>query len=236
MTMTLYIVGDSTAALKGAIEKPMTGWGEYLQQHLDPAIRVDNRAINGRSTRSFIAEGRWAAVENELQPGDYVFIQFGHNDQKQEDPSRFADPAPGGDYRANLKRFIESARSRGAIPVLLTSVSRRRFTAEGLPDPDAVGPYPEAMRETAREAGVPLLDLFAASQQLYLRMGQEESKHLFMHLPVGSHPNYPDGIADDTHFSDRGAREIAALAAEAIRQCEALPGLHPLLRNLAPTS
>ncbi|MET3847110.1 rhamnogalacturonan acetylesterase [Paenibacillus sp. OAE614] len=236
MTMTLYIVGDSTAALKGAIEKPMTGWGEYLQQHLDPAIRVDNRAINGRSTRSFIAEGRWAAVENELQPGDYVFIQFGHNDQKQEDPSRFADPAPGGEYRTNLKRFIESSRSRGAIPVLLTSVSRRRFTAEGLPDPDAVGPYPEAMRETARETGAPLLDLFAASQQLYHRMGQEESKHLFMHLPAGSHPNYPDGTDDDTHFSDRGAREIAGLAAETIRQCEALPGLHPLLRNLAPTS
>lgn len=231
MKITVFIAGDSTAALKGAAEKPMTGWGEYLQDYFDSSVRVDNRAVNGRSSKSFLDEGRLADIERDLRPGDYLFIQFGHNDGKQEDPSRYADPEEA--YPGNLKRFIASARQRGGTPVLLTSVSRRRFLADGSPDPEAVGAYPEAMRQAAAEAGTPLLDIFAASQQLYRALGEEGSRHLFMHLPEGAHPNYPDGIRDDTHFSDTGARHIARLVAKAIKHSLSLPDLKPHLSGLA---
>lgn len=229
MSCTLFIAGDSTAAIKGAAEKPMTGWGEYLQGYFSPSIRIDNRAINGRSTRSFLAERRLEAIDKEMQAGDYLFIQFGHNDSKLEDPLRYADPDV--EYRANLKRFIATASRRGGTPVLLTSVSRRRFLADGTPDPLAVGEYPEAMRQVAAETGTPLLDIFAASQQLYRALGLDGTRHLFMHLPQQAHPNYPDGISDDTHFSDVGARQIARLVAVAIGQCDALPGLRLHLRS-----
>lgn len=221
MTQTLFIAGDSTAALKGASEKPMTGWGEYLQSYFGTLIQVDNRAINGRSTKSFIAEGRLDAIKKDFQAGDFLFIQFGHNDEKKEDPSRYTDPET--DYRFNLIHFIESARQLGGIPVLLTSVSRRRFTPDGQLDPLAVGPYPAVMRQVAEETQTALLDIFTASQQLYLSLGEEESKILFMHLTEQEHPNYPNGLTDDTHFSKEGARQIAKLVIQAITQSTMLP-------------
>ncbi|MDF9840611.1 MULTISPECIES: rhamnogalacturonan acetylesterase [unclassified Paenibacillus] len=226
---TLYIAGDSTAALKGAEAKPMAGWGEYLQAHFGPEVIIDNRAINGRSTKSFLEQGRLADIEKDFQPGDYLLIQFGHNDGKHDDPLRFTDPDT--EYRHNLRLYIESARSRGGSPVLLTSVSRRLFTADGEPDPLALGAYPAAMRAVAEETETPLLDIFAASQQLYRKLGIQGSQHLLMHLPPGQHPNYPDGITDDTHFSSEGAKRIAALVAVAIRQCRALAALHPHLHQ-----
>ncbi|WP_232380905.1 GDSL-type esterase/lipase family protein [Paenibacillus tianjinensis] len=113
MLPTLYIAGDSTAALKGAEAKPMARWGEYLQKHFSPDIIIDNRAINGRSTKSFLAEGRLADIEKDFRPGDYLLIQFGHNDEKQEDPFRYTDPDTG--YKQNLQQYIESARSRADI-------------------------------------------------------------------------------------------------------------------------
>ncbi|MFB9326214.1 rhamnogalacturonan acetylesterase [Paenibacillus aurantiacus] len=221
--LNLYIAGDSTAAQKGGGEKPMAGWGEFLPFRFRSGVTVRNWAINGRSTKSFIAEGRLAAIAREIVPGDYWFIQFGHNDGKREDPSRYCDQ---DDYRANLSRFVTAAREAGAIPVLLTPVSRRRFAPDGSPDPLAVGPYPEAMREAAAELDVPLLDLFARSQQLYAETGVEASKSLFVHLAPGEHPNYPDGLTDDTHFSELGAQAIARLAADEIR-------CHPALGALA---
>lgn len=136
----------------------MAGWGEYLQQYVSRKVRIENRAINGRSTRSFLAEGRLTDMERDFIPGDFLLIQFGHNDQKLEDPLRYTEPHT--EYRRNLQVFIDSARSRGSFPVLLTSVSRRRFTRDGEPDPQAVGLYPQVMREVAVETGTPLLDIF----------------------------------------------------------------------------
>ncbi|WP_410767782.1 rhamnogalacturonan acetylesterase [Fontibacillus sp. BL9] len=231
MTCTLFIAGDSTAAIKGASEKPMTGWGEYLQDYFGSSLTVDNRAVNGRSTKSFLAERRLAAIEKDLQAGDYLFIQFGHNDGKLEDPLRYA--APDAEYRENLARFIESARRKGGTPVLLTSVSRRRFLDGGNPDPLAVGEYPEVMRQVAVDTGTALLDIFAASQQLYRALGVDGTRHLFMHLPEQAHPNYPDGLSDDTHFSDVGARHIARLVAQAIQQSPTLPELKRHLKGTA---
>jgi lysophospholipase L1-like esterase len=223
MTHTLYIAGDSTAALKGAGEKPMAGWGEYLQDYFQPSIHVNNCAINGRSTKSFLTEGRLDAINKEFQSGDYLFIQFGHNDEKKEDPSRYTHPDT--EYRQYLNQYIESARHRGGIPVLLTSVSRRRFTSDGVLDPLSVGFYPTVMREVAKETKTPLLDIFVASQQLYQTWGEEESKKLFMHLPERTHPNFPTGIEDNTHFSEEGARQIAKLVVQAIEQATSFPEL-----------
>ncbi|WP_239004519.1 TIM barrel protein [Paenibacillus tepidiphilus] len=220
---TIYIAGDSTAAQKAADRKPETGWGEHLPKLLAPGIAVDNRAINGRSTKSFIAEGRLDGIIRDFRSGDYLFIQFGHNDEKIEDPLRYSDP--NTEYRSNLQLFIEAARSRGGFPVLLTSVSRRRFTADGEPDPLAVGAYPQAMREVAEATGTPLLDIFAASQELYRSLGIEDSRRLLLHLAPGEHPNYPEGVTDDTHFSEDGAECIAELIAAALAGCAALAEL-----------
>lgn len=232
MTQTLYIAGDSTAAIKGAGEKPMTGWGEYLQSYFGSSIQVENRAINGRSTKSFIADGRLDAITKDFQAGDYLFIQFGHNDQKKEDPLRYTDPDT--EYRHNLIQYIETARQLSGIPVLLTSVSRRRFTLDGALDPLAVGVYPVVMRQVAEETETPLLDIFAASQRLYATFGEEESKKLFMHLPEKEHPNYPNGVTDDTHFSDEGARQIVSLVVNAITQStnSSLSDLQQLLKGV----
>ncbi|WP_246021103.1 rhamnogalacturonan acetylesterase [Paenibacillus lentus] len=229
MSHNLFIAGDSTAALKGAAEKPMTGWGEYLQDYFQSSIHVDNRAINGRSTKSFLAEGRLTAIEQDFRIGDYLFIQFGHNDGKVENPNRYA--APKQEYRQNLKRFIDSARERGGYPVLLTSVSRRRFLEDSSLDPLAVGEYPAAMREVAAETRTPLLDIFTASQQLYQSFGADKSKRLFMHLPEKAHPNYPAGITDDTHFSDEGARQIAKLVVLALQHSAELSALKQHLKG-----
>lgn len=230
----LFIAGDSTAALKGASDKPMTGWGEYLQGYFNPAIQVDNRAINGRSTKSFLAEGRLEHIKKDFHAGDYLFIQFGHNDEKIEDPLRYTDPDT--EYRHNLIQYIEAARQLGGTPVLLTSVSRRRFTTDGQLDPHAVGAYPEVMRQVAEETQTPLLDIFVASQKLYHQIGEEESKTLFMHLPANAHPNYPNGVQDDTHFSDEGAQQIARLVVKAIQESNAslLSTLQSQLQGVKP--
>ncbi len=223
----IHIAGDSTAAIKGATEKPMSGWGEYLAGYMQPDIIIHNHAINGRSTRSFIAEGRLQYIADQLQAGDYLFIQFGHNDSKIEDPTRYADPEQ--DYPDFLQQYIDTARGKGAFPVLLTSVSRRLYLENGQLDPQALGAYPEAMRAVASKTGTPLVDLFQCSQQLYRELGEKESACLFMHLRAGAHPNYPDGISDNTHFSEQGAQRIARLAADAIRQHAQLQELAKLL-------
>ena len=122
--VAIFLAGDSTMAPKQADKRPETGWGEKLEAHFkDGTVKVENRAMNGRSTTSFIAEGRWQAIVDALQKGDYAFIQFGHNDQKKDKPGVYASPE---DYKANLARFIAEARAKGATPVLMTSVSRRR--------------------------------------------------------------------------------------------------------------
>lgn len=223
-TLRLYIAGDSTAAAKSGIEKPMSGWGEFLSDHFQKQVQVENCAINGRSTRSFITDGRLDYIAQQLQAGDYLLIQFGHNDGKIDDPTRYTDPDT--DYPACLRRYIETARAHGAIPVLLTSVSRRFFLEDGQPDPLALERYPEMMRRVADDTETPLLDLFTASQQLYQQLGEEGSKALFLHLSPEQHPNYPQGVEDNTHFSVYGAQRIAELVIAAITE-------HPQLKQLA---
>jgi lysophospholipase L1-like esterase len=199
-------------AQKQPDERPETGWGEALQPCFDSTVvRVANRAMNGRSTRSFVAEGRWKAIVDSLRPGDYVFIQFGHNDEKAGTPN-YSSP---DDYRRNLLHFVDDVRAHGGHPVLFTPVVRRRF--EGTHLVDTHGGYPDAARAAAAEADVPLVDMTRASAALVEPLGPDSSRTLWLHLEPGANPNYPTGVHDDTHFNPRGAQRMAALALEAIR-------------------
>lgn len=211
----LFLIGDSTMADKPLADNPERGWGQLLPKFFGDGVTIRNHAVNGRSTKSFIDEGRWDAVLKQLRAGDWVFIQFGHNDEKKEDPARYA--APGEAYRKNLARFVEETRGRGAHPVLLTPVMRRRFDQEGKFF-DTHGEYPDAVRTLAKELNTPLIDLHKSTQALIERHGAEGSKKLFLWIGPGEYKSLPSGRQDDTHFSEYGAREVAALAVAGIRE------------------
>jgi lysophospholipase L1-like esterase len=206
--ITVWLAGDSTMAQK----QPETGWGEALQPCFDSSeVRIANRAMNGRSTRSFVAEGRWKAITDSLQPGDYVFIQFGHNDEKVG-TNNYSSP---DDYRRNLVQFVDEVRARKAQPVLFTPVVRRKF--EGTQLVPTHGAYPDAARAAAHERDVPLVDMEQASAVLVQQLGPDSSRALWLHLDAGANPNYPNGVQDDTHFNPLGARTMAGLAIDALR-------------------
>jgi lysophospholipase L1-like esterase len=213
--VTVFIAGDSTAAMKAENKRPETGWGERLQKHFDEQkVRVDNHAMNGRSTRTFISEGRWQALIDKVRPGDYVLIQFGHND---ESPQKVNAYTPPDDFRHNLERFVAEVRAKKATPVLLTPVMRRRFDKDGK-FYDTHGEYPDLTRRVAAEQRVALIDMHRMSEKVLVKYGPEESRKLFLQLKAGENPNYPEGVEDNTHFSPLGADLMAALAADGIRE------------------
>jgi lysophospholipase L1-like esterase len=212
----LHLVGDSTMADKPLDPpNPERGWGQALRAQLAEPERLLNHAANGRSTRRFLAEGRWHHVLSQLAPGDWVLIQFGHNDARLDDPARYA--APDSSYPQLLERFIQEARARGATPLLATPVVRRQFDPNGQLK-DSHGAYPEAMRQLAQRLKVPLLDMTQASHALVSRLGEEGSRHLFMNLPPGQWARYPQGLTDNTHFTEAGAQAMAELALGEMRR------------------
>ena len=190
-------------------ENPEKGWCQVLPSFFDlNKITIDNRAVNGRSTRSFINEKRWESVYKSLKKGDYVFIQFGHNDEKIADSTRYTNPHTA--YRYNLIRFVTEAREKGAIPVLFSSIARRNFNEHGVLV-GTHGEYPIEARLVAQEYNVPFIDLGYFSEVLEQSYGPEKSKDLHLHFKAGEHPYYPEGKADDTHLSYKGALEIAKI-------------------------
>lgn len=207
---TLYTIGDSTMADKiKPDENPEKGWCQVLPSFFDlNKITIDNRAVNGRSTRSFINEKRWESVYKSLKKGDYVFIQFGHNDEKIADSTRYTNPHTA--YRYNLIRFVTEAREKGAIPVLFSSIARRNFNEHGVLV-GTHGEYPIEARLVAQEYNVPFIDLGYFSEVIEQSYGPEKSKDLHLHFKAGEHPYYPEGKADDTHLSYKGALEIAKI-------------------------
>jgi len=231
----IYLIGDSTMANKVRATFPETGWGMPLATFFDTTVVVDNRAQNGRSTRTFLAENRWQPVVDNLQPGDYVFIQFGHNDESQNYPDRYTSPE---DYRRNLIKFVTETRSRKANPVLLTPVTRRYFDKDGRIKETHVL-YSAATMAVAKEYKVTLVDMDKLSRELLQKLGDENSKLLFMELAPGDHPNYPLGRHDNTHFNELGARKMAQLAVnDLIAQHVALAEEHlakPLPKNAVAT-
>ena len=201
-------------AEKKSDKRPETGWGEFLQQHFKAKkIRVENHAMNGRSTRTFIEEKRWQTILEKLQPGDYVLIEFGHNDQPKEKASH----VPPADFRNNLIRFVNETRAKKANPILLTPVMRRRFDDKGKVL-DTHFEYPDLMRAVAKEFNVPLIDMQRKSEHVLNQYGVENSKKLFLQLKPGEHPNYPKGVEDNTHFSPLGAELMAAEAVAGLRE------------------
>ncbi len=231
--ITLYIAGDSTAAAKEERARPETGWGECLPAYLSPSVRVENRAANGRSSRSFLEEGRLEAILGTIRPGDYLLIQFGHNDSK-EDPARRTEPV--SEFPATLLRYAEGARAAGAVPVLLTPVVRRHFETAGRDRElsvlkDTHGPYLAAVKRLAAAEGLALLDLESRTRAVVESLGERESRRLYLHLAPGEFARYPNGLADDTHFSPAGADRVASLAAaEILRLSPFFPSLEPLAR------
>lgn len=209
--ITVWLIGDSTMSIKDTRAYPETGWGMPFVYFFDSTVKIDNRARNGRSTKSFRAEKLWQPVLDNLQEGDYVFIQFGHNDQNKQKPELYALP---DEYRQNLIQYILEVKAKRAIPVLITPVSRRRFK-DGQQVETHVGYSPE-VKEVADETDAFYIDLDTKSRQLYQQMGEETSKLLFLHLKPGEHPNYPDGKEDNTHFSELGARLVAQLVLKEI--------------------
>lgn len=197
----VFIAGDSTAAEYGPERAPQAGWGQMLQSYLDPArIEVRNHAKGGRSTRSFIAEGRLDAIAGELRKGDVLLIQFGHNDAKFEDPSRYTDPA--GDYAAFLMRYVQLARDKGATPVLITPVARLLYDFGSLLDTHGV--YTLAMKQLAAREDIALIDLNDRSTRWIRALGEQGAKPYFLFVPEQQK-------ADGTHFSAAGANAVACL-------------------------
>lgn len=211
----IFLIGDSTMADKSLIGNPERGWGQVFPMFFTEDVEIENHARNGRSTKSFLAEGRWQTLLEKLQAGDYVFIQFGHNDSKKEDSTRFADARTS--YRDNLIRFIKETRSKQAIPVLLTPVTRRSFDTKGVLV-DKHGEYPVVVREVAASEKVELIDMHRQSMQLVERMGAAASKDLFLQIKPGLYSALINGKDDNTHFTFTGARMMAALAAEGLRE------------------
>ena len=215
--MRIYVCGDSTAASYNPEETRMVGWGQLLGDFL-PGVTVVNLSMAGRSTKTFLAEGRLEPA-GQADPGDLVLIQFAHNDENEKKPERYT--APWTEFTDNLKYFIRFAREHGAVPVLLTPICMRIWQ-DGKLQPTH-GEYPAAMRAVAEETDVPLIDLYTESFRIVETMGEEGSKALFMHFAPGEDPAYPDGSEDNAHTKRAGAERFAEAAARGLKELGLVP-------------
>ena len=209
----IFIAGDSTAANYSKDNFPMHGWGQKLEDFLAD-VHVENKAKGGRSSKSFIEEGRLAEIESEIEEGDWLFIQFGHNDEHLDD---YYHTAPYTSYKQYLRKYIETARNKRAQPVLLTSIARRRFDDHGN-FIDTHGDYITAVKELAKEKDVPLIDMNGKTNKMIKELGQEESKKLFMWVEPDAYPAYPEGQKDDTHLNEEGAVAVARFVVDGIME------------------
>ena len=198
----IFLAGDSTVVDEG--NEPWCGWGQAFTSFLSPEIVVANHAESGLSADSFVAQKRLNKIFTQMKPGDYLFIQFGHNDQKQQGEGK----GPYTSYKTNLKYLVDKAREKGATPVLVTPMHRRRFDDHGKVV-NTHGDYPNAVRQLAEEEKVLLIDLHKMSETLYEAMGVENSKRAFVHYPKGTFPGQDTDLADNTHFNFYGGYQIA---------------------------
>lgn len=223
---TIYLIGDSTCADKKLDKQnPERGWGQLFPALVGEGWRVENHATNGRSTKSFRGEGRWDVVAGRLKAGDYLFIEFGHNDPKP-DSARHSSPEA---YGENLRRYVREARAAGATPVLLTPIVRRNWVDGVLTDTH--GDYPAAMKRVAAEEQVTLIDMEALTREWVASMGDEESRRYFMWVEPGVCPLYPDGRQDNTHLNVRGAHAVARMVAAEAARLLPIPMADPAQRN-----
>ncbi len=251
-SVTVFMIGDSTMANKPLDkENQERGWGQMLPIYFEGPIKVDNHAVNGRSSKSFIDEGRWEKVREQIRPGDYVIIQFGHNDEKAKSPDRYT--VPGSTFDANLKKFVSETREKGGTPILMNSIVRRNFPANGIAAAqtddrqktwkkglenypaegdtlvDTHGDYRIAPRNVAEEMGVAFVDMNALTHELVQGLGKDASKSLYMWMPVGVYEFAPNGRIDNTHLNVFGGIVVSRLAVNAL--AEKVPTLRPYIRR-----
>ncbi|WP_303032031.1 rhamnogalacturonan acetylesterase [uncultured Duncaniella sp.] len=237
-TVTVFMIGDSTMANKPlAKENQERGWGQMLPIYLQGKIKVDNHAVNGRSSKSFMDEGRWDKVMEKLRPGDFVIIQFGHNDEKEKSPDRYT--VPGGSFDDNLRRYVNDAKSKGATPILMNSIARRNFPPnagldiasesddkqkdwkgkypnEGVILVDTHGAYLDSPRNVAAETGVTFIDMNKLTHKLVQELGPSASRDLFMWIPADTYEFCPKGKIDNTHLNVLGGIMVSRLAVNAL--------------------
>jgi lysophospholipase L1-like esterase len=209
----LFMAGDSTMQIYKEDETPQRGWGQCLPAFFDTSrIEIINEAVGGRSTKRYKNEGRWDKLVAQLQKGDFVIIQFAHNDASKNKPERYTPP---DDYKQYLIDFVKDVRSKNAVPILCTPIVMRRFTEDGH-FKDGHGLYPGKMREVAKEYDVLLINMHKQSMDLISELGPEASKKLYMNLEPGEHFAFPEGKEDNTHMQEKGAMAMARLAVKGI--------------------
>ena len=198
---TLFLVGDSTMANKSDLNYPERGWGQLLPTFFDSSkIKIQNHAKNGRSTRSFIYESRWDTVMSRMKAGDFVVIQFGHNDDVITKSKTYTTHT---EFRYNFSKYVKETLAKGATPILCTPIVRRNFIDSVLVETH--GEYPDIIREVASQFNVALVDLHLFSKELLTQLGEEDSKPIYLQIAPGAYDKYPDGKIDNTHFSEHGA-------------------------------
>lgn len=202
----LHLVGDSTMSDKPNLSYPERGWGQLLPEFLLPKLEVVNHAKNGRSTRRFVNEGRWQSLITSLKEGEYVLIQFGHNDQKKSDPARYA--SPDKDYPAYLHQFIDEVRAKGGIPMIASSICRRNFDDKGNLKRDLQA-YADAAEKVAKEANVAYFDMQAMTCNYIEELGKDAAQPYFIQVPADLYEKHPDGKTDNTHLTVQGASRVA---------------------------
>ncbi|CAH1196790.1 fibronectin type III domain-containing protein [Paenibacillus sp. JJ-223] len=213
----LYLAGDSTMQTYDPYWKPQAGYGQMLPSFFSDAVEIKNHSIGGRSSKSFIFQGRLDEILRAIRPGDYLLVQFGHNDATISVPDRYASPA---DYKNYLKTYIDGVEQRGATPILVTPMGRRDFNADTGKFNVSFPEYVQAMKEVAAEKNVKLIDLSALSIAYYDSIGPEATLSVFLHVPAGIYQAFPNGATDNTHFQEYGAIQIARLVAGAIRELD----------------
>lgn len=248
-TVTIFMIGDSTMANKPLDKQNQErGWGQMLPLYFEGAVKIDNHAVNGRSSKSFRDEGRWDAVMEKIRPGDYVIIQFGHNDEKIKSKDRYSEP--GTTFDANLRGYVNDTRAKGGIPILMNSIVRRNFPAaptmsEDRDDNPPVGPtkdteggyilvdthgaYLDSPRNVAEETGTVFIDMNKLTHKLVQEMGPTLSRNLFMWIPAGQYEFCPKGKSDNTHLNVLGGIVVSRLAADAL--AEQVPALRKYIKR-----
>lgn len=216
MATRIFWAGDSTVKQNFYMTYPQTGIGQAYGLYLKKHIKIENYAENGRSTKSFIEEGRLDLIEQRISKGDFLYIQFGHNDEKM-DEARHTDSF--GSYQDNLRKFVEVARKHGAYPLFITSLYRRLFQEDHIHLVDKNHEdYPDAMLALGKELDVPVVDLCKLSKEKIEEAGFDETKKWFLHVPAGIYPNFPNGKEDNSHLQYEGAYIFGGIIAKEIEK------------------
>jgi lysophospholipase L1-like esterase len=211
---TVFIASDSTAQTYSSAYYPQAGWGQFINDNFTNDVLFNNRAIGGRSSKSYIVEGSFDTILSKMKANDYLLVQFGHNDASTI-PERHTDAAT--DFKTYLRQYVDKTREHNSFPILITPVGRRSYDANGVFKNDFPA-YCNSIKEVAAEKNVPMIDLMQKSIAYYNTIGIEGSKSVFLNLPAGVYTNFPNGVQDNTHFQEYGAKQISKIVADSIKK------------------